>query len=799
MTDLNSKGWLRLIKHGLAGIGLTGGFLMMATAVLAEGSALPRPPSSFDGELAPTREQSDTHILERAASAPEGAPNVLLIMSDDVGFGAVSTFGGPVPKPNLDRLAQQGLVYNRFHTTAICSPTRASLLTGRNHHAVGTGALTEMISPYPGYTGIISPRAASVARILRDNGYNTAMFGKDHNVPMEYRSPAGPFDLWPTGRGFEHFYGFMFGDTDQFTPSLYLGTQPIDRPTRDEDYILDADLVDRTIEWIHTQKAAAPDKPFFIYQALGTAHAPHQVPAEWIEKFHGQFDHGWDEQRKRTLEQQIAQGVVPQGTKLAPRPDAIPAWDTLSEAEQKVYARFMEVYAAMLAHQDHQLGRLLDELERMGIRDDTLVIYIEGDNGSAAEVGNFGSLNELPDIAAAEYGRSYDLAWLADNLDIMGGPKTYQATPAGWSFAMNTPFPWVKQVASHLGGTRNGLVISWPQGIDAQGELRTQFHHVIDVMPTILEAAGVFAPKTVDGLEQLRIDGVSMMYSFADGDAAAARGTQYFEIVGNRGIYHDGWFANTAPRNLPWNISRAGPGTDTSTYEWELYNLDEDFSQSNNVAKQYPDRLRELQAVFDQEARRNNVYPLMNDGAAYRSRSSGTLATRPRTEYAYWGPNIRIPMSNASPPIFWVPFQVEAKIEIPEEGAEGVIFAAGSHFGGWSFYLQDGRPVAAAASSPLPGGLFRVAADQALSPGSHRIVFDVSFVDAGAEVRISVNDRELASGSMAGRPSGVGGGGEMFDTGRDTNLPVSPDYDNEGVFTGQLNKVVVKIKRPQRP
>lgn len=769
---------------------------LLAGAALADGNILPRSPTLFEGTLAPTQQGSDTYEMPSPVRAPGNAPNVLLIMTDDVGFGAVSTFGGPIPKPNLDRLAAQGLTYNRFHTTGICSPTRAALLTGRNHHAVGTGALTEMITPYPGYTGAIPPQAASIARILRDNGYNTAMFGKDHNVPMAHRSPAGPFDLWPTGRGFEYFYGFMFGDTDQFQPSLYLGTQPIDAVDRDEDYILDADLVDRTIEWIHTQKAAAPDKPFFIYKALGTAHAPHQVPAEWIAKFHGQFDHGWDEQRRRTLEQQIAQGVVPEGTELAPRPDSIPAWDALSDTEKKVYARFMEVYAAMLAHQDHQLGRLLDELERMGILDDTLVIYIEGDNGSAAEVGNFGSLNELPDIASSEYGRKYDLDWLADNLDVMGGPKTYQATPAGWSLAMNTPMPWVKQMASHLGGIRNGLVISWPDGMGEQGELRTQFHHVIDVMPTILEAAGVSAPGWVDGIEQLRVDGVSMLYSFTDGEAAPARNTQYFEMVANRAIYHDGWFANTTPRNLPWNISRAGPGTDTSTYEWELYNLEEDFSQSRNVAAEHPDQLRRLQEIFDREASENNVYPLQNDGAAYRSFASGSRSGAPRTEFIYWGPNIRIPMSTASPPIFWLPFQVEAEITIPDDGAEGVIYAAGSQFGGWSFYLQDGRPVAAAAHSPLPGGFFRIAADRALPPGSHRIVFDVNFADAGAEVRISANDQELVNGSVAGRPSGVGGGGETFDTGRDTNLPVSLDYKDEGVFTGQIDKVVVRIKRP---
>lgn len=794
MERFNSRlHWSRKIIVGL-GLGLTLSLTLSAGIALAHNSVLPRPHAAFEGQLAPTADASDAYRWGSLPTAPDGAPNVLLIMTDDVGFGAVSTFGGPVPKPHLDRLAEHGLTFNRFHTTGICSPTRAALLTGRNHHAAGTGALTEMVSPYPGYTGIIPPSAASVARILRDNGYNTAMFGKDHNVPMNQRSAAGPFDLWPTGRGFEYFYGFMFGDTDQFQPSLYLGTQPLSGG-RDEDYILDRDLVDRMIEWVHTQKAAAPDKPFFIYHSLGTAHAPHQVPAEWIEKFRGQFDHGWDIQRERTLQQQIAAGIVPEGTQLAPRPDVIPAWDSLSANEQKVYARFMEVYAAMLAHQDHQFGRLLDELERMGILDDTLVIYVEGDNGAAAEVGEFGSLNELPDIASAEYTRKYDLDWLADNLDVMGGPRTYQATPAGWSFAMNTPMPWVKQVASHMGGIRNGMVVSWPDGIERRGEVRSQFHHVIDVMPTILEAAGITPPEVVDGIEQQRVDGVSMMYSFDNADATPARTTQYFEVVANRGIYHEGWFANTVPRNLPWDISRAGPGTDTTTYAWELYHLDSDFSQSNNLAEQHPERLQELQAVFDREARRNNVYPLMNDGAMYRSMARGSSAS-PRTEYVYWGPNIRIAMSDASPPIFWVPFRIEADIEIPEDGADGVIYAAGSHFGGWSFYLMDGRPVVASARSPLPGGFHKVEATRALPPGAHRLVFDVDFVDSGAQVRISANERELVSGTLEGRPSGVGGGGETFDTGRDSNLPVSPDYSEEGVFSGKINKVAVQIKRP---
>lgn len=760
----------------------------------ADGSVLPRPPEPFTGKLAPTEEGSTPYSPRRPMDAPEGAPNVLLIMTDDVGFGAASTFGGSIPKPDLDRLAAQGLVYNRFHTTGICSPTRASLLTGRNHHAVGTGALVEMMSPYPGYTGIIPPSAATVARILRDNGYNTAMFGKDHNVPNEHRSPAGPFDHWPTGRGFEYFYGFVSGDTNQFQPALYLGTQPVDGSSRGEDYIFDRDMVDRTIEWIHKQQAAAPDKPFFIYHALGTAHAPQQAPAEWIRKFRGRFDHGWDEERRRILARQKAAGIVPESTELAARPEQIPAWDSLSATEKKVYARFMEVYAAMLAHQDAQLGRLLDELERMGLADNTLVIYIEGDNGSAAEVGIAGSLNELLDITAPQSGRSYDLDWLADNLDVMGGPTTYPAIPAGWAFAMSTPFPWVKQVASHLGATRNGLVISWPKGMEKQGELRTQYHHVIDVMPTILEAAGIEAPRRVDGIEQQPIDGKSMVYSFDNPGAPSNHSTQYYEVVGNRAIYHEGWFANTTPRNMPWDISRIGAGSNTSTYDWELYDLRADFSQSRNLAKKHPQRLREMWKIFDAEARKNTVYPIQNSGAKYRSMHSARRGQAPRTEYVYWGPNIRVPMGSA-PPIFWAPFSVEAEIEIPEGGAEGVIYAAGSHFGGWSLYLEEGRPVVAASSSPQPGGLYRVAAVKPLPPGTHEVLFDIDFTGEGGAVRISANGTEVARGTIGKRPISIAGGGETFDTGRDTNSPVSPDYENEGAFNGTIKKVRVHIKQ----
>lgn len=717
-------------------------------------------------------------------------PHIIVVMTDDVGFGAVSTFGGSVPKPHLDSLASQGLIYNRFHTTGICSTTRAALLTGRNHHAVGTGAVVEMSSPFPGYTGVLPNTAATIARILRDSGYKTAMFGKDHNVPNDHRSPAGPFDHWPTSRGFEYFYGFLGGETNQFQPALFLGNQPVVSAEQDPDYILDRDLVDRAIRWIHHQQAAGPDQPFFIYLSFATAHAPLHAPQKWISEFRGRFDHGWDVERQRILERQKDLGVVPLGTRLSERPAVIPPWESLSNEERRVYARLMEVYAAMLAHQDEQLGRLLHELERMKLIDDTLVMYIEGDNGAAADLGIYGSVNELPDFAAPEMGRYYDLAWLADNLDVIGGPDSYPALPAGWAHAMNAPFPWAKQVASHLGGVRNGLVVSWPAGISSRGEMRSQFHHVIDVMPTILEVADVEPPRHVDGIEQQPVDGISMRYSFFE-DGESRRQTQYFEMVGNRAIYHQGWFANTTPRRMPWDVMRSGPNSDISTYEWELYNLRSDFSQSRNLATIHPDRLQELQEHFHREAEKYNVYPIQDADAMHRSLAK-QLGEAPRTEFVYWGPNISIPLA-AAPPIFWMPFEIEAEIEVFDEDTNGVIFAAGSRFGGWSFYMKNGQLIAAASSSPLPGGFHRVRANGVLPPGRHKVRFIVKWHGSGADIAITLDGAEIARGHMDTRPVTLAGSGETFDTGRDTLVPVSEDYQGEGVFTGKIERVVVRL------
>ncbi len=764
--------------------------------IATDGSVLPRPPVPFQGRLGPTERES-TAVMPTRIKAPEGAPNILLVMTDDVGFAAASTFGGPVPTPNLDRLAQQGLRYNRFHTTGICSPTRAALLTGRNHHAVGAGAVVEMVSPYPGYTSTIPRSAATVARVLRDNGYSTAMFGKDHNVPNEQRSVAGPFDQWPTGRGFDYFYGFVGGDSDQFRPALFEGTRPVYLTRKNPDYILDRDLADSAINWLHNQQAAAPDKPFFIYYAPGSAHAPHQAPADWIARFRGRFDRGWDRLREDILARQKAMGIVPGNADMAARPEQIPAWDSLSADQKKVYARYMEVFAAMLAFQDAQFGRLLDEIRRMGLADNTLVVFIEGDNGASGEGGPGGTLNELAHLSTVDGEHDVDIQWLAENLDILGGPDSYEGFPVGWAYATSTPFPWVKQIASHLGGVRNGLVVSWPQRIEAVGEIRGQYHHVIDIMPTLLEAAQVAAPVEVDGIAQQPIDGASMIYSFAKAEAPSPRQTQYYEILANRGIYHDGWLANTTPRNMPWNIAKTREGSDTSTYEWELYDLSSDFSQAHNLAAGEPERLRELQALFDAEARRNQVYPIQDSGGMYRAVKMGPAGPLGgmRPQYVFWGSDISVPMASA-PPIFSVPFTLEAEVEIPEGGADGVIVAAGSQFGGWSFYLDEGVPVAYTALSPLPGGHSRVAAPAPLSAGTHTLRFGFDITGRGGEISIAIDGSEVARGAVAQRARIMAGLGETFDTGRDTRVPVSDDYRDEGVFTGAINKVQVQIKIP---
>jgi arylsulfatase len=750
---------------------------------------LPKPPAPFAGKIGRTAAES-VPSWPKPVTAPAHAPNVLLILTDDVGFAASSTFGGPIPTPNLDRLAARGLKYNEFHTTALCSPTRAALLTGRNHHAVSTGALVDIATGYPGYWSTIPKSAATVAEVLKDNGYNTAFFGKHHNVPTWQASAAGPFDLWPTGLGFEYFYGFVGGDTNQWQPKLYRNTTPA--ADLHGNATLDHELADDAIDWIHNQKAAAPNKPFFVYYAPGSGHAPHQAPPEWIARFKGKFDQGWDKVREESFARQKKLGVIPADAQLTPRPSTLPAWDSLDADHKRLDAHYMEVFAGMLAYQDAQVGRVLDELERMGQLDNTLVVFIEGDNGASGEGTPAGVENEIGHMAN---GVHEDSGWLLDTMDKMGGPHSYELYPAGWAWAMNTPFQWMKQVASHLGGTRNGLVISWPERIKQTGQLRSQYAHVIDIAPTILEAVGVAEPGVVDGVPQQRVDGTSLVYSFDHAEAPSRHTTQYFEMVGNRAIYKDGWLANTQPRRMPWEMSTP-PGDADTSYVWELYDLKHDFSQSKNLAAERPEKLAELKAVWRSEAERNNVLPL-DDGMGMGRALQGSLAhASPATDYVYWGKGVSVGGQSA-PSLTARSFSVTADVVLPSDHETGVLAAVGSWFGGWSFYLKDGKPVGYEAFSQQPKDQFRVASDQALPAGPAKIRWDFAYdgggVGKGGVLKISVNGKPLAEGRIDRTILIPAGLGETFDVGRDTGAPGSEEYAGNGGFAGEVRKVEVEL------
>jgi arylsulfatase len=720
-------------------------------------------------------------------TAPAGAPNVLLVMTDDVGFGAAGAFGGPIPTPNLDRLAARGLIYTHFHTTAMCSPSRAALLTGRNHHAVGNGTVANLTTGYPGYWSVIPRSAATIAEVLKDNGYNTAMFGKHHNTPEADVSPAGPFDLWPQGLGFEYFYGFLAAQTNQFTPALYRDNIPV--PTL-HDEVLDKALADDLIGYVHNQQAAAPDKPFFIYWAPGTAHAPNQAPEDWIAKFRGRFDEGWDAMRAATVSRQMARGVVPAGTEASPRPDGIKAWAALTPDERRTSARMMEVYAAQLAYFDHQFGRVLDELDRMGLTDNTMVIFIEGDNGAAAEAGPDGSLNPMAVFANGMKETEADrFAALPD----MGGPRAMEGYGFGWAWATDAPFPLFKEYASHLGGTRNGMVISWPERIKARG-LRTQFAHLTDIMPTILEAAHIEVPSVVNGAAQQKLDGEALEYSFDAPAAAERHRTQYFEMLGNRAIYHAGWMASTTPTRLPWREGEAA-----LPEHWELYDLDHDFAQSHDVAAEHPAKLKAMEALFDQEAKANNVYPLDNRLNLARF-AAASAARKPRDHYVYWGAGVSVP-SAAAAPMLDRAFIVTADLELPDKPASGAILSLGGHFGGWSLHLEDGRPVAFMAASQLAGDQSRVAAVEALKPGKVKLTFAFSYdggMNAGGELRLYADGKLVGDGHIARTISKLPELIDTLDIGFDRATPVV-DGVGSAPFSGAIDKVDIRLAPLGRP
>lgn len=755
---------------------------------------LPKPEQQFSNAKIGYTYKDSTPGTMTITKAPAGAPNILLILIDDSGFGQWGTFGGQVPTPNLDRLARMGLRYTRFHTTALCSPTRAALLTGRNHHSAGSGVITELGDGYPGYSGQIPKSTAMFAEVLRQGGYSTAFIGKDHNVPDWETSVSGPFDRWPTMQGFDYFFGFLGGESSQWHPALYRGTTPVEMDVpkgREGHYTLNDSLADDAIRYIHQEKSATPDRPFFVYYAPGATHAPHHVPKEWIDKFKGQFNQGWDKYREEAYQRQLKLGVIPPDTKLTPRPKEIPAWDSLSPDQQRVVERMMEVFAAFTAQTDYEVGRILDTLDEVGQKNNTLVIWEVGDNGASMEGTLNGAFNDL----ASLQGIPEDPAFLLQHIDELGSAKASNNIPVGWAWAMNTPFQWGKQVASHFGGTRNPLVIAWPDRIKGAGGIRTQFHHVIDIAPTILEAAGLPQPTEVNGVKQKPIEGTSMVYSFNDPKAKSPRHIQYFEMFGNRALYKDGWIATARHGRLPW-VSMGGGTGDFDHDKWELYDLANDFSEANDVSAQYPQKLEELQKDFLVEAKKYNVFPL-DDRFAER----GDPRLRPsliagRTDFTYYPGADRIPEPSAANTRN-TSYTITATIEVPQGGADGVLVAEGGEAGGYTLYVKDGRPVFD--YNYMAHEQYKIASSETLSPGLTRIKVDFKYdgggIGKGGTATLFVGDRKVGEGRIEKSVPGRFGP-ESFDVGMDTGSPVSEDYQSPFAYAGTVKKVEIHLTLP---
>ncbi|HEX5640295.1 MAG TPA: arylsulfatase [Burkholderiaceae bacterium] len=721
---------------------------------------------------------------------PAGAPNVVIVLIDDLGFGATSTFGGPIQTRALDRLAANGLRYNNFHTTALSSPTRAALKSGRNHHQVNMGFITEMATGFPGATGRIPDTTASLAEILRQNGYSTGAFGKWHETASWEASVSGPFARWPTGQGFDKFYGFIGGETNQWAPYLYDGVTQVELPN-DPNYHFMTDMTEKARAWIKYQKALTPDKPSFIYFAPGATHAPHHVPKSWIDKWKGKFDQGWDKVREETLARQIAAGVVPKGTKLAPKPDAIKDWDKLSPDEKRLFARQAEVFAAFVEYTDHEIGRMLQAFDEVGQADNTLVFYIAGDNGTSGEGGPNGMFNEYTYFNGVPE-KVEDMLKL---IDKWGGPETYPHMAAGWSVAFNAPFGWMKQVPSDFGGTRNGMVVHWPKGIKAKSELRAQFSHVIDVAPTVLQAAGLPEPKSVNGVSQVPMAGTSLVYSFEDGKAKERHTTQYFEIAGNRAIYHDGWFARTIHR-APWETKPRRPLKDDV---WELYEVRGDFSLANDVAAKNPKKLAELQAVFMKEAAKYNVLPI--DDRVFE-RLDAKAVGRPDLMGGRTSMTLAEGMTGMMEAVFINVKNrsktITAEIEVPEGGGQGTVIAQGGRFGGWSLYVKDGVP----AYDYNFLGLQRtsIAGTKKLPAGKAVLRFDFAY-DGGGPAKggkgtLFVNDEKVAEGRIERTQFGLFSADETADVGIDLGTPVveSIGAEAKSKFTGRIPKLSVQVK-----
>jgi len=719
---------------------------------------------------------------------PKGAPNVLIILIDDAGFASSSAFGGVINTPNAEKLAKNGLKFNRFHTTALCSPTRQALLTGRNHHAVAMGGITEIATSAPGYSSVRPKAAAPLAEILKLNGYSTAQFGKCHEVPVWETSPMGPFNQWPTGSGFEHFYGFIGGETNQWAPAVYKDTVPIELPD-DPDYHFTVDMADRAIEWIGQQRVLMPDKPFFVYFAPGATHAPHHVPKEWADKYKGKFDQGWDKLREQIFARQKELGVIPKDAELTKRPAEIPAWDDMDPKLKPVLAREMEVYAGFLEHTDHNVGRLIDSLEKLQQLDNTLIYYIIGDNGASAEGTINGTFNEgfmLNGVTGVETPE-----FLMERIGEFGGPKAYNHYAVGWAHAMDTPYQWTKQVASHWGGTRNGTIVHWPKGIRARGEIRTQFHHVIDVAATVLEVAQLPHPAVVNSIQQMPLHGFSMTYAFDDAKAAEGHETQYFEMFVNRGIYHKGWTAVTR-HSTPWVVVPLPPYDDDV---WELY-APGDWTQSKNVAKENPEKLRDLQRLFLIEATKYNVLPL-DDRRVERFNSD--LAGRPAlikgdSQVLFGGmgrlsENSIVNVKNKS-------HSVTAQIVVPKDGAKGVIVHQGGRFGGWSLYAKDGK--FAYCYNCFGWKEFIIHSEQPLPAGDHQVrvefAYDGGGLGKGGNVTLFVDGKKAGEGRVEMTVPMIFSADETCDVGRDTGTAVSSEYSvADSEFNGKVRGVQIDV------
>jgi len=775
--------------------------------ITIDGKQLPPPPLPFGGVIKESATDSKPYWPPRVVS-PKGAPNILLIMTDDQGYGISSTFGGVIPTPALDRVAKAGLRYIQFHSTALCSPTRAALITGRNHHSVGSGVIGELSTGYPGYDSIIGLENASIGEILKENGYATSWFGKNHNTPTYQYSVAGPFDQWPSGMGFQYFYGFMGGETDQWTPYLFRDHTQIFPFVGKPGYNLTTDLADEAIKHMRDLNAAAPDNPFFVYYAPGGTHSPHQPTPEWIAKFKGKFDMGYEKLREQIFDNQKKLGVIPPDTKLTAWPDGqaefggakLPRWDSLSLIQKKLYAREAEVFAAYAAYTDDEIGRVIQEVENEGKLDNTLIIYIVGDNGTSAEGTTEGTFNQM-----TAYNGILTLPEAVQMLhyENWGSDKTYPHMAVQWSWAFDTPFKWTKQVASHFGGTRQGLAISWPGHIKDVGGIRTQFHHVIDIVPTILEATGIPAPTTVNGITQRPIEGVSMAYTFdqANAKAPSKRDTQYFEMAANRAIYHDGWIATTTPPAAPWLLA-TGKLPDVNDYKWELYNIADDFSENDDLAAKMPDKLKEMQALFLTEAAKYNVLPLDNT-AFVRLQTPRPSAIAGKTVFTYTGENSGIPLGNA-PDILDKDYTITAEITVPKGGAEGMIVTLGGRFGGYGLYLLKGKPVFVYNLLDLErfrweGGLgaARDVLGRALEPGKHTLVFDFKYDGPGAGKGgtgvFTVDGKELARKTLKHTIPLTMTIDETFDIGVDTRTGVDDSYKLPFRFTGTIDKLTFKL------